>query len=139
MYTRYQSNTERFRQFIGTHRCDIDYSAQYAAYEDVFISIGKGDKKSDATYQLDSVKKTLLDSFMEAREGAFMNGRGNINVEGKPAHFDQLGRPIISCDGVIPQIERYADKFSFSKLNITFFEKALQAMVSKSTSAQGNE
>ena len=69
-YTKYQNSTEKFRGFISTHRCDIDYSAQYMSMEDVFIQIGKG-KDDDPVYKLPGVKKVLLDNFMQVREGKF--------------------------------------------------------------------
>jgi len=42
MYTKWQSNAEKHRGYIQTHRFDASYSAQYAALEDVFIKISKG-------------------------------------------------------------------------------------------------
>lgn len=39
---------------------------------------------------------------------------------------------------IIPQAEQFATKFVFNKLNVGFFEKALQAMVSKSEKPQGS-
>jgi hypothetical protein len=41
-YTKWQSNAEKHRGYIQTHRFDASYSAQYAALEDVFIKISKG-------------------------------------------------------------------------------------------------
>lgn len=45
---------------------------------------------------------------------------------------------IISGDGLIAQVERFATKFMFSKLNVAWFKKALMAMVQKSEQATGN-
>ena len=45
---------------------------------------------------------------------------------------------IVTSDGVIAQIERFATKFVFNKLNIGLFEKAMQALVAKSEKPQGN-
>lgn len=136
-YTRYQSNTEKMRTYIGTHRCDIDYSAKYAAMEDVFIQIGKGDK-DDPVYKMNPAEKDLLDSFMEARNNALLWGKTNMDESGKPKTYDADGRPIVIPDGVISQIERFATKFVFNKLNMNFFERALQTMVSKCEKATGN-
>ena len=83
MYTKYTSNVEKFRGYISTHRCDIDYSAQYITMEDVFIQIGKG-KDDDPVYRLPGVKKVLLDSFMAAREGKFAWGKSNLDKDGNP-------------------------------------------------------
>ena len=35
-------------------------------------------------------------------------------------------------DGIVAQIERFANKFVFSKLNVKYFRKALNAMITKS-------
>ena len=45
---------------------------------------------------------------------------------------------IISSDGIIAQVERFANKFVFSKLSAKFFNRALSALVSKCEKAQGN-
>ena len=42
-------------------------------------------------------------------------------------------RPIISGDGIIPQIERFAGKYVFTKLNIRIFETALQTFRQQSS------
>ena len=39
-YVKYQSNIERHRGYISTHRVDDTYSALYKAMENTFISIG---------------------------------------------------------------------------------------------------
>lgn len=136
-YTKYQSNIERFRTHISTHRNDIDYSAQYAAMEDMFITIGN-DSKGDITYKLNTVQKDLLDNFMESRNNKLLWGKSNVDSTGKTTIQDEFGRPIVTGDGVVSQIERFATKFVFSKLNINYFERALQALVSKSDKATGN-
>ena len=136
-YTKYQSNCEKMRTYIATHRCDIDMSAMYKPMEDVFIQIGKGGD-DDPVYKMNTAEKDCLDSFMEARNNALLWGKSNMDASGKPKIYDEDGRPIVSADGVIAQIERFATKFVFSKLNVGYFEKALQAMVAKSEKPQGN-
>lgn len=136
-YTKYQSNCEKMRTYIATHRCDIDMSAMYKPMEDVFIQIGKG-TDDDPVYKMNTAEKDCLDSFMEARNNALLWGKSNMDASGKPKIYDEDGRPIVSADGVIAQIERFATKFVFSKLNVGYFEKALQAMVAKSEKPQGN-
>ena len=39
---------------------------------------------------------------------------------------------IISGDGIIPQVERFAGKYIFNKLNMRVFETALTAMAARS-------
>ena len=136
-YTKYQSNCEKMRTYIATHRCDVDMSAMYKPMEDVFIQIGKGND-DDPVYKMNTAEKECLDSYMEARNNALLWGKSNMDASGKPKIYDEDGRPIVSADGVIAQIERFATKFVFSKLNVGYFEKALQAMVAKSEKPQGN-
>ena len=136
-YTKYQSNCEKMRTYIATHRCDIDMSAMYKPMEDVFIQIGNGND-DDPVYKMNTAEKECLDSYMEARNNALLWGKSNMDASGKPKIYDEDGRPIVSADGVIAQIERFATKFVFSKLNIGYFEKALQAMVAKYEKPQGN-
>ena len=45
---------------------------------------------------------------------------------------------IVSGDGIVAQIERFASKFVFSKLNVKYFRKAIAAMVTKCEKATGN-
>ena len=104
MYTRYQSNTELHRAFIGTQRADVDMSAKYAAMETNFIGISKGDKDNPQYYQMQAAEKDCLDSFMEARNNALLWGKTNLDKNMKPTAYDnEVGRPIIAGDG-----ERYA-------------------------------
>ena len=53
-------------------------------------------------------------------------------VNNRKIYEDETGRPIISGDGIVAQIERFANKFVFSKLNVKYFRKALNAMITKS-------
>ena len=53
--------------------------------------------------------------------------------------FDpETGREIVSSDGIIAQIERFATKMLFTRLNAKYFNKALQIMVSKAEKPTGN-
>lgn len=82
-YTKYQSNCEKMRTYIATHRCDIDMSAMYKPMEDVFIQIGKG-SDDDPVYKMNTAEKDCLDSFMEARNNALLWGKSNMDASGKP-------------------------------------------------------
>lgn len=82
-YVKYQSNVEKMRTHISTHRCDVDMSAMYNALEDVFIQIGKG-KDDDPVYKLNTAEKDCLDSFMEARNNALLYGKTDVDITGKP-------------------------------------------------------
>lgn len=69
-YCKYQSNIERHRNYITTHRVDDSYSALYAAHEDIFISIAEGKDQgnlSETIYKMDKKEKNLLDNFLFVR------------------------------------------------------------------------
>ena len=141
MYTKYQNNLEKHRTYISTHRCDVDASAQYLAMEDTFIQIGKGKDggKDDPWYKMNPMQKDLLDSFMYVRNEAALRGKGNMDASGKPKIYEpETGRPIISSDGIIAQVERFSNKFVVSKLSAKLFNRALNALTSKCEKAQGN-
>ena len=138
-YTKYTSNTEKFRGYISTHRCDIDYSAMYKPMEEVFIQIGKG-KDDDPWYRLPKCQQVLVENFLQVREGKLAWGKSNINKDGQPTIYDnETGRPIITSEGIIPQVERFATKFVFSRLTVAWLQKALNALVLKSEKKLGNK
>ena len=96
MYTKYQNNLEKHRQYISTHRCDVDASAQYLAMEETFIQIGKGKDggKDDPWYKMNKMEKDLLDSFMYVRNEAALRGKSNMDASGKPKIYEpETGRP----------------------------------------------
>lgn len=140
-YTKYTSNLEKFRGYISTHRCDIDYSAMYKPMEDTFINIAKGDKEEGAWYKLPSCEKVLIESFLAVREGKLAWGKCNVDDKtGKPTlHDPETGREIWTGDGAIPQVERFATKFVFSKLSVAWLKKALNVLVAKSEKKLGNK
>lgn len=91
MYVKYQSNIEKHRNFITTHRVDDSYSALYAAHEDVFIRIAEGKNQGDMSetiYRMDKKEKVLLDNFLYVRNNG-LNSRsfkilliaGNLNCQ----------------------------------------------------------
>ena len=89
VYVKYQSNIERHRNYITTHRVDDSYSALYAAHEDQFIKVAEGKDQGSLTetiYKMDKKEKVLLDNFLYVRNNG-LNGRsfkilliaGNLN------------------------------------------------------------
>lgn len=133
-------NTEKHRTYISLHRADVNYSAKYAAMEDQFITIGKGDGKDSVTYKMNPAAKDCLDTFMLSRNNALLWGKSNVDKNGRAKIYDpETGQPIISGDGIIPQVERFAGKYIFSKFSFRVFETALMAMSAKSAKPTGNQ
>lgn len=97
-YVKYQSNVSKHRNYITTHRVDTDYSAQYKAFEDQFIKIGKGEGNGDmkeTIYRMDKQEKVLLDNFMYVRNNGLLFNKCNVDVNGKATITDpDTGRPI---------------------------------------------
>ena len=56
----------------------------------------------------------------------------------KSTVIDQQGRPLVAGDGAIPQINRFAGKYNYSKLSIAVFNKAITTMVQKANEPTGN-
>lgn len=137
-FTKYQSNVEKHRAYIGTTRTDIDYSAKYIAMEDQFIQIATKDK--EFTFKLNGAQKVNMDSFMAARNGKQLFSKGSIDKNGKSILTDSLGRPIIATEGIIPQAERFATKFSFNEncFSVRMWEAAMAEMAAKADNSQGN-
>ena len=53
----------------------------------------------------------------------------------KPTIQDpDTGRPVYIGDGLIPQVERFASKYAYTKLSVDVFNTALNAMVEKAVS-----
>jgi hypothetical protein len=142
-YTKWQSNVEKHRGYIQTHRFDASYSALYAAQEDVFIKIAEGkssDKMTDTIYHMDRVQKNLLDNFLQGRNQALLFSKGNVDPKTeKPTIVDpDTNRPIYISDGLIPQVEAFASKYAYNKLTIGVFKTMLAALNEKAEKPTGN-
>ena len=141
-YVKYQSNIERHRNYITTHRVDDSYSALFAAHENTFISIAEGKDQGNLTetiYKMDKKEKTLLDNFLYVRNNGLLFNKCNVDVNGKPTICDpDTGRPIYIGDGVIPQVERFASKYAFAKLTLEVFHTVLATLNEKATNPTGN-
>lgn len=142
-YTKAQSNVEKHRNYISTHRVDISWSALYAAQEDVFIKIAKGEGNSAAAekvFILNSCKKQLMESFLEARNNACLFSKTNVDARtGKPTIYDPVdNRPIYMGEGLLPQIERFASKTFYSKLSVDVFVRMMNQVIHRANKPTGN-
>lgn len=140
-FTKYQSNIEKHRQWITEHRNDISYSARYAQMEDQFIKISQGDgngELKEKIFKLNKMEKDLLDSFQTVKNNALLWQKTTMDANGKSTVLTDDGRPLVAGDGLIPQIERFASKYKFAKLNINVINTVLEQMNQKAVSATGN-
>lgn len=143
MYVKYQSNIEKHRNYITTHRVDDSYSALYAAHENTFISIAEGKDQgclTETIYKMDKKEKVLLDNFLYVRNNGLLFNKCNVDKNGKPTIVDpDTGRPIYIGDGIIPQVERFASKYAFAKLTVEVFHTVLATLNEKATNPTGNK
>ena len=140
-YAKELSNVEKHRNYITLHRSDVYQSARYAATEDTFLRIAKGEGKGDIHIKMEKGEKKALDSFLEARNNSLMWSKSNVDKNGKCTTLDRkTGRPIYIGDGIVPQIERYADITAYAKgtLSMKDLRSAISSCVEKCDDETGN-
>jgi hypothetical protein len=140
-YTKYQSNIEKHRQWITEHRNDISYSSRYAQMEDQFIKIASGDGAGDLKekiFKLNKMEKDLFENFQTVKNNHLLWGKTTMDVNGKSTVLTEDGRPLIAGDGLIPQIERFASKYKYAKLNVNIINTVIDQMNQKAANAIGN-
>lgn len=141
-YSKYQSNIERYRNHISHHRNDITWSDQFAIMEDVFIGLGQNKGSGDQSqtiYKMHKKEQELLESFMTARNNAMLLSKSNYDRNGKCTIHDELGRAVPMGDGIIPQIERYANKYGYARVTIDMLDRLMLQMTEKSAKPTGND
>lgn len=140
-FTKYQSNIEKHRSWITEHRNDISFSARYAQQENQFIKIAQGEgtgELKEKIFKLNKMEKDLLDNFQTVKNNALLWQKTTMDVNGKSTVLTEDGRPLIAGDGLIPQIERFASKFKFAKLNVNVINTVMEQMSQKSVRPTGN-
>lgn len=142
-YSKYQSSFVKHRNYMTTFRHDISWSALYAIQEDVFmrISSDKDKTKTKGIFKMVSKEKELLDTFMYSVSTGLLLNKGNVDINGKATHTDPLtNRPVFIGEGLIPQIERGADKYCYSnKPTLTLFNMIMGKMANKAQELTGNK
>lgn len=138
---KFQSNAQQLRQWISEIRVQTDYSHRYSALEKTFVKLSKGSEAngwSHKIFEWPERKKLLMDNFMAARNQAMLWQRGTMDQHGHCTVTDRQGRDIIAGDGIIPQIERFASKFNFTKLSVNYLNEMILDLSSKSRNVTGN-
>ena len=109
--------------------------------EDQFIKISQGEgngELKEKIFKLNKMEKDLLDSFQFVKNNALLWQKSTMDVNGKSTVMTEDGRPLIAGDGLIPQIERFASKYKFAKLNVNVINTVIETMVQKAANATGN-
>ena len=135
-YTKFMSNVEKHRNYISRHRASVDWSADFAIREEVYISDGK--KGKETFYKMNKKEKECLDHYMLSRENNILFGECNFDINGKCTLQDEKGRDIPMGDGVIPQLTKVCDKTLYNKMVTRHFEDGMQTMSQKSDKLIGN-
>lgn len=136
---------EVHRNYITRMRNDVSFSTDYEALEDVYVTIGtqSEDGKGNGTarvYKMLRKEEELLNTHMEARNNQHLFGKCNVDQNGKARNYDPAtGRALVSGDGVINQVERYADKFAYTKMTTDVMDTVLSSMRQKSKNSMGNK
>lgn len=139
MFVKYQSNVEKHRNYITCHRNDDSYSSLYAAKEDNFITIANNKDGKETVYKMTPMKKNLMENFLYVRNNMLLFSKSTVDANGKTTLVDKAtGRPIYVGDGLIPQVERYANKFVYNKLTIDVIRNMMSSMGEKSDDSMGN-
>ena len=90
---------EIHRNYITRHRNDVEFSSDYEAMEDVYISLGK-DSDTATLYKMPKKEQQLLDTFMSGRNQMNLLSKCNIDKNGKARNYDPAsGRAIPIGDG----------------------------------------
>lgn len=140
-YTKYQSNVEKHTQWITEHRNDISYSSRYAQMEDQFIKVSQGDgdgEMKSKIFKLNKMEKDLLENFNTVKNNHLLWGKSTMDKNGKSTVLTEDGRPLVAGDGLIPQIERFASKYKYAKLNVNVINTVMEQMSQKAANSTGN-
>lgn len=84
-------NIEKHRNYITEYRTDVDFSSRYSIFEDVFISVGKGEdngKASEKIFKMNKKEKDCLDSFMLVRNQGLLWQKTTMDANGKSTIID---------------------------------------------------
>lgn len=104
------------------------------------ISEGKGNGElQERIFKLNKMEKDLYDNFQTVKNNQLLWGKTTMDANGKATIQTEDGRPLISGDGLIAQIERFASKFKYAKLNINIIDKVMEQMTAKAKNATGNQ
>lgn len=140
-YTKYQSNIEKHRNWITEHRNDISFSSRYAQMENQFIKVSQGEgngEMKEKIFKLNKLEKDLFDNFQTVKNNHLLWGKTTMDRNGKCTVQTEDGRDLIAGDGLIPQIERFASKFKYAKMNVNVIHTMMDQMNAKAANSTGN-
>ena len=121
---------------MTTFRHDVSWSSLFAIQEPVFMRIcdSKDKNKTEGVYKMVKKEKELLDTFNYSVSTGLLLNKGNITDQGRATISDpDTNRPIYIGEGLIPQIESAANKFTYTnKPTIALLNMIMDKMAEKS-------
>lgn len=137
-YTKFTSNTETHRNYLSRHRASSSWTQEYALKKEIFVEASKGKKGERELFKMNKKEKECLDHFLHSRENDCLFSETNYDVHGKCMFQDDDGQDIPMGDGIIPQIEKACDKYSFSNFSSDILDTVMATMREKSDTSLGN-
>lgn len=109
--------------------------------ETQFIKIAQGEgtgELKEKLFKLNKMEKDLLDAFQTVKNNALLWQKTTMDANGKSSVMTEDGRPLIAGDGLVPQIERFASKYKYAKLNVNVINTVMSQMSQKAFHPTGN-
>lgn len=143
-------NVERHINYLTKIRVDQNYSGDFRAMQDLFFVENDNDAERlmqpnakggpIKIFKASSVEQMVIDHFNVTAGNALLFGRSTIDEStGRSVIQLENGEDIVSGDGLIAQIERYAYTISFSKkLSVRMFQNAIEYIADKRGMSMGN-
>ena len=135
-YVKYQANSETHRNHMTFSRNSTSWSTIYANLEDSYMEHATKEGLQYFVYK--KKEKDVVDQFMQARESAGLFATSNFDANGKCMIQEDGGQDLPQGDGIIKQLERYADVMSFNVLTPEFLKQGLISMRQRSGKLKGN-
>ena len=135
-YMKYQANSETHRNHMTFSRNSTSWSTIYANLEDSYME--HATKEGLQYFAYKKKEKDVVDQFMQSRESAGLFAVSNFDSNGKCLTQEPGGQDLPQGDGIIKQIERYADIMSFNVLTPEFLKQAIISMRQRSGKMKGN-
>lgn len=89
-------------------------------------------------FKLNKMEKDLFENFQTVKNNHLLWGKTTMDANGKSTVLTDDGRPLIAGDGLVPQIERFASKQKYAKLNVNIINNVIDQMNQKAANATGN-
>lgn len=84
------------------------------------------------------MEKDLFENFQTVKNNHLLWGKTTMDANGKSTVLTDDGRPLIAGDGLVPQIERFASKQKYAKLNVNIINNVIDQMNQKAANTTGN-